>query len=532
MTYQGREKSSVSRRARSGALLDVNVALDEAARLLLQGRTQKVARILRKLLKAEPRNAEALHLAGVARYRTGAIGKACEYIEQAIQIDPDVVDFYVTLGGIHSEAGSLEAAVASYKRAVELDPLDVETNFALANTFRQLSQNVDAIHYYEAALQYAPDNAKILHNLGNALREVGRVDEAIERFQRALDKNPDFIPSYVNLGNVLVRAGRVADAFAIYREGARRKYAPIELDEDIIRKPVQTSTAKLQHDAEQIDYLIKRGAISNHHAEHADIYRKLIDTAPASRALTHSYAMPLPERRIVSQAYNRMIHLGNGSRIESAAVNPELETERIQSEYLNSRPEIVYLDDFLTPDALGQLRDYCLESTIWFSHYDDGYLGAFLNDGFACPLLAQIAEELPKNLPGIFGNHRLRQAWAFKYDSRLSGINLHADFAAVNVNFWITPDSAVEDADTGGLVVWDKEAPADWDFEKFNREPTAMRAFLAENDAEAVRIPYRQNRAVIFNSDLFHETDQIAFRSGYENRRINITLLYGDRDSA
>ena len=37
---------------------------------------------------------------------------------------------------------------------------------------------------------------------------------------------------------------------------------------------------------------------------------------------------------------------------------------------------------------------------------------------------------------------------------------------------------------------------------------------------------------MIFNSDLFHETDRIAFADGYENRRINVTLLYGRRDAA
>ena len=126
----------------------------------------------------------------------------------------------------------------------------------------------------------------------------------------------------------------------------------------------------------------------------------------------------------------------------------------------------------------------------------------------------------------------LYQAWAFKYDSRLSGINMHADFAAVNVNFWITPDDALEDKDSGGLVVWDKEAPQDWDFDKYNNDQDAMRRFLADNDAKPVRIAYRQNRALVFNSNLFHETDRIVFREGYENRRINITLLYGRRENA
>jgi hypothetical protein len=44
-----------------------------------------------------------------------------------------------------------------------------------------------------------------------------------------------------------------------------------------------------------------------------------------------------------------------------------------------------------------------------------------------------------------------------------------------------------------------------------------------------VRAPYRANRAVIFDSDLFHASDRPHFREGYLNRRINITLLYGLR---
>jgi hypothetical protein len=43
-------------------------------------------------------------------------------------------------------------------------------------------------------------------------------------------------------------------------------------------------------------------------------------------------------------------------------------------------------------------------------------------------------------------------------------------------------------------------------------------------------VPHRANRAVIFDSDLFHETDDIAFKDGYLNRRINVTLLYGRRE--
>jgi len=79
------------------------------------------------------------------------------------------------------------------------------------------------------------------------------------------------------------------------------------------------------------------------------------------------------------------------------------------------------------------------------------------------------------------------------------------------------------------VIIWDVASPEDWDFRKYNADGPAMRAFLARTGAKAVRVPYRTNRAVIFDSDLFHETDAIAFKDGYVNRRINITMLYGRR---
>ena len=132
-------------------------------------------------------------------------------------------------------------------------------------------------------------------------------------------------------------------------------------------------------------------------------------------------------------------------------------------------------DSFLNPTALACLRKFLLESTIWFNIKPNGYLGAFLREGFANPLIIQIADELRKKFPKIFKDHRINQIWAYKYDSRaknknssLKGINVHADFAAVNVNFWITPKDANLNPESGGLIVYDVEAPIDWDFNTYN----------------------------------------------------------------
>ena len=69
-----------------------------------------------------------------------------------------------------------------------------------------------------------------------------------------------------------------------------------------------------------------------------------------------------------------------------------------------------------------------------------------------------------------------------------------------------------------------------WDFDTYNGRPHIIKTFLRGQQARAMNIPYRQNRAIIFNSDLFHATAAVQFRPGYENRRINVTMLYGDRE--
>jgi hypothetical protein len=198
--------------------------------------------------------------------------------------------------------------------------------------------------------------------------------------------------------------------------------------------------------------------------------------------------------------------------------------------YLAAQPELVVIDDFLAPAALASLRRYCLESTLWhdFTHAG-GYLAAFLDAGFDAPLVVQIADALRAAMPRVLGPHALRHLWAYKYDSTLEGIGVHGDDAAVNVNFWITPDAANLDPSSGGMLVYPVAAPATWRFADFNADDRRVDDFVARHGGTPRRIAYRQNRAVLFNSSLFHATDRFRFKPDYADRRINVTLLYGDR---
>ena len=62
--------------------------------------------------------------------------------------------------------------------------------------------------------------------------------------------------------------------------------------------------------------------------------------------------------------------------------------------------------------------------------------------------------------------------------------------------------------------------------EKLVQKFLKKREELKKSKGNTKVIPHNENRAVVFNSNLFHETDSYEFKEGYENRRINVTLLY------
>ena len=225
-----------------------------------------------------------------------------------------------------------------------------------------------------------------------------------------------------------------------------------------------------------------------------------------------------------------MFRIEEGSRLSGPAVNPANATPALFENWKAAEPQFVVMEDFLTPDALEKLRRYCAGSTIWRKVYDAGYIGATPEDGFACPLLAQIAEEIRTTFAPIFAAHHFHYLGAFKYDSTLStGTNIHADNSAVNVNFYIAPDDANLDPDSGGMDIWDVMMPEGIDMRIYNGDEAAAREFLKTSKARVTTVPHKANRAVIFRSDLFHKTSDCKFKEGYLNKRINVSLLFGHR---
>ena len=357
-------------------------------------------------------------------------------------------------------------------------------------------------------MQY-PGSARTHYTLANAWKASGSLSEAEESYRAALAQEPNFLEARYNLATTLKDQGQLGEAFTEFEYYHRmRRIPPASAAATEIQRPVQsnadlrrnlsnTSVEKPEHDIEQFRYLREANLLESSFDEVIDAFESVCSEVRSGASDAHVVPLSTKHLAMIGDSYNRAVYVADAPALAASPINPALDPAQIEADYSANAPGVVCIDHLLTQEALDEVRQFCLESTIWYDfEHTGGYLGAYLNDGFCCPLLLQIADNLRAGLPTIFGAHRLRQMWAYKYDNRRRGIATHADFAAVNVNFWITPDSAKTDPDSTGLTVYTSEAPLDWDFRSFNYDRQRINAFLAETNSGTVRYSVSAKRTV------------------------------------
>jgi Flp pilus assembly protein TadD len=488
-----------------------------------------------KSIELTPQDAEAHYNFGMTLNYLGRLEEAEASYRQAISLNPDIAQAHSNLGNTLQELGRLEEAEASYRQAIEVKPDYAEAYSNLGNTLQELGKLEEAEASHRKTIALKPNYVPVYNNLGDTLRDLGRLEEAEASYRKAIALKPDYAKAHNNLGITLNAMGLKDSALLhfkknLYLERGKNPVNPRHKSFRLISK------AKIDHDIEQFEYLAASGYEVKKFQDLATLY-KTVSSEINYPSDTGTLPLSDKHQNLLGDTYNRPIHILEAPAVDESSLNDSLDVNKITEDYFEHEFGLTYFDDFLSLASLKSLRKFLLGSTIWYDFFHTGgYMGAYLKDGLASPLMLQIADDIRKKFPKIFKNYHLAQLWAYKYDSRafdknntFSGINVHADFAAINVNFWITPESANLDPSSGGLVVYNAEASLEWDFKKYNRIEKKIREDIQNNDQKKTIVPYNENRAVMFNSNLFHETDKIEFKEGYENRRINITMLFGKR---
>ena len=192
--------------------MDIRDSLMKAVSSFQSGRLGRAEYICRKVLKADPEQADAWHLMGAVAIQRGKHKRAVELIDKAIRQAPDMAQAHYNKGNALAELGEFDPAVAAYQKAITIEPLFGDAHYNLGNLLAAYGQLQDAVVAYEKAIGIAPEFANAYVNLGNAFRKLGQLDDANSAYKKALEIDETLAPAFLHLGTIAKLKGNFKGA--------------------------------------------------------------------------------------------------------------------------------------------------------------------------------------------------------------------------------------------------------------------------------------------------------------------------------
>jgi len=137
------------------------------------------------ILRADPRDAAALHHSGVALYQAGKFGEAVDRLRASVAIDAGNADAWSNLGLVLLAIGHRQEAVDAFENAARLDPDSFEILSNLASGYSAWGRHAQAEALARKLLASDATHAKAWFILALSLQPQGRMLEALDAATRA-----------------------------------------------------------------------------------------------------------------------------------------------------------------------------------------------------------------------------------------------------------------------------------------------------------------------------------------------------------
>jgi tetratricopeptide (TPR) repeat protein len=150
---------------------------------------------------------------GVRAYREGNVAEAAEKFEEALALDPELVNGYVVLGSIALSQGDIERASELAATALVKDPTNVDALRVSYDAARALGDVQGAQQALLRLVEADPSWAATgLYDHGVDLYNNGEMVGAIGAFRQVLEAEPDDARAHYLLGMALYNTGDTAAA--------------------------------------------------------------------------------------------------------------------------------------------------------------------------------------------------------------------------------------------------------------------------------------------------------------------------------
>jgi len=153
---------------------------------------------------------------GAICFQGNEVEAGINFLEKALEIDPDSYQAYSSLGAIYKNIMT-DTAIQYLERAIELKPDYAISHYNLGSCFFDKQQLKNSVFHLEAAIELQPDFVDAYVNLGMAYREQGNIEKAIYYLERAINLRQNCSEAYYNLGFCFRDQGDFVTSISYFR---------------------------------------------------------------------------------------------------------------------------------------------------------------------------------------------------------------------------------------------------------------------------------------------------------------------------
>jgi tetratricopeptide (TPR) repeat protein len=203
-----------------------------ARQALQANRPGEAESLLRHVLRARPKNTDALHFLGLALYRQGRHGEALVHLHKAVKAQPLYAVLRNNLGLVYLELKRPKQAIDSFRQALRVEP---GYGAAWANLGEALQASGDpegAVAAYQRALDLGSSDPAPRYRMASALLSLDRPQAALKACDFCLEVHPFCQTALAYRTAALHRLGELDRASEIFdppRFVARRRLTVAEL---------------------------------------------------------------------------------------------------------------------------------------------------------------------------------------------------------------------------------------------------------------------------------------------------------------
>lgn len=180
-------------------------AVADAIMQIQQGSSDEGVELLRKVLKAQPENVDAMRYLAAAYLKSKMhLGDAEALLRRASQLAPNYVEVLMLLGSALLDRHKFKDAATAFNKVIKLQPKNDSAWAGLGQAFARADQTEQAAEAFARAIELNAKVPMVQMSQGHILKTLGKQEEALGHYRQAIQLKPDFGEVYWSMANLKI----------------------------------------------------------------------------------------------------------------------------------------------------------------------------------------------------------------------------------------------------------------------------------------------------------------------------------------